>query len=76
MKRDLNAEVSAHIVAELEAGAAPWFKPWSATPGSEPSPLNAITSGRNRERHHRQDDFAICVIRPSKNVSSAGFRFG
>src|SRR6202022_782185 len=32
MKRDLYAEVSARIVAELERGAAPWVKPWSATP--------------------------------------------
>jgi len=32
MKRDLYLEVSARIVAELEAGAAPWVKPWSATP--------------------------------------------
>jgi antirestriction protein ArdC len=35
MKRDLYAEVSARIVAELEAGAAPWVKPWSATPGAK-----------------------------------------
>jgi antirestriction protein ArdC len=34
MKRDVYAEVSARIVAELEAGAAPWIKPWSATPGA------------------------------------------
>ena len=34
MKRDLYAEVSARIVAELEAGAAPSIKPWSATPGA------------------------------------------
>jgi antirestriction protein ArdC len=27
MKRDLYAEVSARIVAELERGAAPWIKP-------------------------------------------------
>ena len=32
-KRDLYAEVSARIIAELEAGAAPWIKPWAATPG-------------------------------------------
>src|SRR5262249_33015257 len=31
MKRDLYAEVSARILAELERGAAPWVKPWSAT---------------------------------------------
>jgi antirestriction protein ArdC len=29
MKRDLYAEVSTRIVAELEAGAAPWVKPAS-----------------------------------------------
>jgi antirestriction protein ArdC len=32
MKRDIYAEVSARIVAELERGAAPWVKPWSGTP--------------------------------------------
>jgi hypothetical protein len=35
MKRDFHAEVSARIVAELEAGAAPWVKPWSAPPRRE-----------------------------------------
>ncbi len=35
MKRDLYSEVSARIIAELEAGAAPWVKPWSATAGAE-----------------------------------------
>jgi antirestriction protein ArdC len=43
MKRDLYAEVSARIVAELEAGAAPWIKPWSATPGAN-TPCNAVTN--------------------------------
>ncbi|WP_439923335.1 ArdC family protein [Nitrobacter sp. JJSN] len=43
MKRDLYAEVSARIVAELEAGAAPWIKPWSATPGAN-TPCNAATN--------------------------------
>ena len=43
MKRDLYAEVSARIVAELEAGAAPWVKPWSATPGGN-TPCNAVTN--------------------------------
>jgi len=43
MKRDLYAEVSARIVAELERGAAPWIKPWSATPGAN-SPRNAATN--------------------------------
>jgi antirestriction protein ArdC len=43
MKRDLYAEVSARIVAELEAGAAPWVKPWSATPGAN-TPCNAISN--------------------------------
>src|SRR5258707_8581189 len=43
MKRDLYAEVSTRIVAELEAGAAPWVKPWSATPGAT-TPCNAATN--------------------------------
>lgn len=42
MKRDLYSEVSARIAAELEAGAAPWVKPWSATPGAN-APHNAAT---------------------------------
>ena len=32
-KRDLYKDVTARILAELEAGAPPWIKPWSATPG-------------------------------------------
>jgi antirestriction protein ArdC len=43
MKRDLYAEVSARIIAELEAGAAPWVKPWSATAGRN-VPCNAVTN--------------------------------
>ena len=43
MKRDLYAEVSARIVAELERGAAPWIKPWSATAGMN-TPCNALTN--------------------------------
>src|SRR5258705_13076910 len=45
MKGDLYAEVSARIVAELEAGAAPWVKPWSATPGAN-TPCNAPVASR------------------------------
>jgi antirestriction protein ArdC len=44
MKRDLYSEVSARIIAELETGAAPWTKPWSATAGRN-VPANAV-SGR------------------------------
>ena len=43
MKRDFYAEVSARIIAELEAGAAPWVKPWSATAGAN-IPCNAVTN--------------------------------
>jgi antirestriction protein ArdC len=42
-KRDPYADVSARIIAELEAGAAPWIKPWSATPGMN-TPCNAVTN--------------------------------
>src|SRR6476660_8718924 len=43
MKRDLYAEVSARIIAQLEAGAAPWVKPWSVTPGAN-TPCNAVSN--------------------------------
>ena len=43
MRRDLYAEVSARIIKELERGAAPWVKPWSATAGRN-VPCNAMTN--------------------------------
>jgi antirestriction protein ArdC len=43
MRRDLYAEVSNRIIAELERGAAPWVKPWSATAGAN-TPCNAVTN--------------------------------
>jgi len=43
MKRDLYAEVTARILADLETGAAPWIKPWSATPGAN-VPCNAVSN--------------------------------
>src|SRR6202008_956565 len=43
MKRDLYSEVSARIIAELEAGAGPWVKPWSATAGAN-TPCNAVSN--------------------------------
>jgi antirestriction protein ArdC len=43
MARDIYAEVSARIVSELERGAAPWVKPWSATAGRN-VPCNAVTN--------------------------------
>jgi antirestriction protein ArdC len=43
MRRDLYGEVSARIVSELERGAAPWVKPWSATESMN-TPCNAVTN--------------------------------
>ena len=43
MKRDLYADVTTRIVAELEAGAAPWIRPWSATAGTN-IPCNAVSN--------------------------------
>ena len=43
MKRDIYSEVSARIILELERGAAPWVKPWSATAGNN-VPCNAVTN--------------------------------
>ena len=37
------ANVSTRIIAELERGAAPWVKPWSATAGQN-VPQNAVTN--------------------------------
>jgi antirestriction protein ArdC len=42
-RRDLYQDVSNRIIAELEAGAAPWVKPWSATPGRN-VPCNAVSN--------------------------------
>lgn len=42
MKRDHYSEITARILSELEAGAAPWVKPWSAMPGDH-HPFNAAT---------------------------------
>ena len=43
IKRDLYTEVTARILAGLERGAAPWVKPWSATPGQN-VPQNAVSN--------------------------------
>jgi antirestriction protein ArdC len=42
-KRDLYQDVTARILAELERGALPWIKPWSATAGAN-VPANAVTN--------------------------------
>jgi antirestriction protein ArdC len=43
VKHDLYAETSARIVADLERGAVPWVKPWSATAGQK-VPQDAVTN--------------------------------
>ncbi len=43
IRPDLYAEVTSRILAELDRGAAPWVKPWSATPGQN-IPQNAVTN--------------------------------
>jgi antirestriction protein ArdC len=43
VKRDLYKTVTDRILSELESGAAPWVKPWSATPGRN-IPCNAVTN--------------------------------
>lgn len=43
--RDIYAEVTAKIVAELEQGRLPWVQPWGRTGMANPSlPRNALTS--------------------------------
>jgi len=43
VRRNLYEEVSARIIKELEAGAAPWVRPWAATAGQN-VPQNAVTN--------------------------------
>jgi antirestriction protein ArdC len=43
LNRDLYHDVTARILAELERGALPWIKPWSATAGAN-VPANAVTN--------------------------------
>jgi len=42
MSNTLHSQVTARILQSLEAGTAPWVKPWSATPGKN-VPLNVIS---------------------------------
>ena len=42
MANNLHQEVTARILQSLEAGVAPWVKPWSATAGRN-VPLNVIS---------------------------------
>jgi len=42
MKRDLYQEVTARIVAQMEAGVIPWSQDWKT--GSAPVPMNAISN--------------------------------
>lgn len=43
---DIRAEITAKIIEALEAGVAPWQKPW--TPGKSLVPHNAVTGRRYR----------------------------
>ena len=43
LKQDVYESVTNRILAELEKGALPWVKPWSATPGQN-VPCNAVTN--------------------------------
>jgi hypothetical protein len=63
MKRDLYAEVSARIFAELEAGAAPWIKPWSATIGAN-VPCNAVSNRPYSDFHRLQPGVKGCRLLP------------
>lgn len=45
-KRDLYQEVTDSIITSLEAGTAPWVRPWRYVPGESYLPTNAAT-GRN-----------------------------
>ena len=42
----LYAEVTARIIAELEAGRFPWVQPWSTSTAAPGLPCNAVTGRR------------------------------
>lgn len=42
-RRDLYADITARIIADLEAGIAPWARPWSATAPAMGLPHNATS---------------------------------
>lgn len=50
-KRDLRLEVADELIKRIEAGTAPWQKPWNA--GEVTLPINAVTgnpyTGVNRQ---------------------------
>lgn len=46
--RDIHAEVTARIIAALEAGTPPWRRPWSKEGGGPSLPRNAVSGHRYR----------------------------
>ncbi len=46
--RDIHAEVTARIIAALEAGPPPWRRPWSKEGGGPSLPRNTISGHRYR----------------------------
>lgn len=47
-KRDIHAEVTAQIIAALEAGTPPWRRPWGKDTGGPALPRNAVSGHRYR----------------------------
>ena len=48
ISRDIYQEVTDSILASLEAGTAPWVRPWSSVQGGSYVPTNAATGRRYR----------------------------
>ena len=65
IKRDLYAEVTSRILAELELGAAPWVKPWSATPGQN-VPCNAVSNRPYSGLQRTLFPDAQCAVEPKR----------
>jgi antirestriction protein ArdC len=73
MKRDLYAEVSTRIVAELERGAAPWIKPWSATAGQNVPQWLQYQSSRQRPRHSGGEVRVVELLEKEESFTPLGF---
>ena len=68
-RRDHYQELTDRIVPALEAGVAPWRRPWDPTPAADPMPVNAATG-------HRYRGVNLFVLGMSPLTSKASTRAG
>ena len=70
LKCDNYLEVSSRVFEELEAGAAPWVKPWAATAGQN-VPQNAVTNRPSSASSARSDFSGLRIRTPYALAASS-----